>query len=162
MKRKITTLLLALVLVLSLLPSMAWAAVIEEGFGAEGTKFRYDTGTKTMTISGNGVIPFRDFGSVYYDFGFPISEVKKVVIKSGVTKIGDHAFHDFYSMTSITIPNTVTYIGKAAFDSCRSLSAVTLPTSLRTIDSSAFYQCYALKSIRSPRSAPVLSTSATV
>ena len=160
MKRKITTLLLALVLVLSVLPTPAWAAVIEEGFGAEGTKFRYDTGTKTMTISGNGVIPFRDFGSVYYDFGFSISEVKKVVIKSGVTKIGDHAFHDFYSMTSITIPNTVTHIGKAAFYYCRSLSAVTLPTSLRTIDSSAFYQCYALKSITIPAKVTGIGTGA--
>ena len=145
MKKRFLTLLLALVLVLSVVPSTAWA--ISESF-AEGTSFSYNSGT--LTISGSGSIPHREFGSVYYDFGFSLSEVKKVVIKSGVKVIGNHAFHDFYNMTSVTIPNTVTHIGNAAFYYCRSLSAVTLPASLRTIGSSAFYQCYALQSITIP------------
>ena len=54
MKRKIATLLLALVLVLSLLPTTAWAEVIEFTFGEEKTSFTYDSDTRTLTISGAG------------------------------------------------------------------------------------------------------------
>ena len=150
MKRKIFSMLLVLTMVLSLLPGTAWAAVYEESFGAEGTSFSFNTGTKTLTIYGNGVIPSRDFTSAYYGWGFSIKDVKKVVIKSGVTKIGANAFREFVNLTSVTIPNSVTSIGDSAFYYCRSLTSVKLPKNLKTIGSSAFTDCYALGSITIP------------
>lgn len=150
MKKRLVTLLLALTLVLSLLPATAWAVIYETGFGAEGTRFHYNTDTKIMTIYGDGIIPYRTFSSVYSTWGFPISEVEKVVIESGVTEIGNSAFRDFTNLTSVTIPNTVTHIGDYAFYRCRSLTSVTLPNSLRTIDDFAFYECYGLTSVTFP------------
>lgn len=152
MKKRFVTLLLVLTMALSLLPGTAWATVYEEGFGAEGTRFHYNTDTKIMTISGNGVIPYRTFASVYSTWGFSIKEVEKVVIKSGVTEIGNSAFRDFSGLTSVTIPDTVTHIGDSAFDYCRSLASVTLPKNLKTIGISAFYDCYSLTSITIPAS----------
>jgi hypothetical protein len=44
---------------------------------------------------------------------------------STFTNIGDYAFRDCTSLTSVTIPNSVTYIGREAFFQCSSLTGVT-------------------------------------
>ncbi len=46
------------------------------------------------------------------------------VIPDGVTSIGDYAFADCSSLTSITIPDSVTSIGSNAFAGCSSLKRV--------------------------------------
>ncbi|MBR2466818.1 MAG: leucine-rich repeat domain-containing protein [Clostridia bacterium] len=50
--------------------------------------------------------------------------VKDLVIPDGVTAIGDYAFYDCDSLTSIVIPDSVTTIGEEAFYSCDSLTSV--------------------------------------
>ena len=155
MKRKLFSFLLALTMVLSLFPATAWAEVIGFTFGEERTSFTYDTDTKTLTISGSGRIPSRDFdseGSAYSKFGFSVAEVEKVVIQSGVTRIGKQAFYKFTNLTSVTIPNTVTEIRGRAFYKCYALSSVTLPKNLKTIGYNAFDYCTSLKSITIPAS----------
>ena len=155
MKKKLMSLLLAAVMVFSLLPHTAWAEVYEHYFGEQGTSFHYDTDTKTLTISGKGIIPSRDFegeGSIYSHFGFSVAEVEKVVIKSGVTRIGKQAFFRFTNLTSVTIPDTVTEIRGFAFYDCTSLSSITLPKKLKTIGTYAFGNCTALKSLTIPAS----------
>ena len=42
-------------------------------------------------------------------------EIKKAVIKDGVTNSGDYAFYGCSGLTSITIPNSVTSIEAFAF-----------------------------------------------
>ena len=45
-------------------------------------------------------------------------KINKVVIKDGVTNIGDFAFYYCSSLTSVTIPNSVTSIGDWVFYGC--------------------------------------------
>ena len=47
-----------------------------------------------------------------------------------VIGIGDRAFLDCESLTSVTIPDSVTSIGFSAFDSCTSLTGIAIPDSV--------------------------------
>ena len=67
-----------------------------------------------------------------------------------VTSIGESAFRDYTSLTSITIPDSVTSIGRAAFESCTNLTSITIPDSVTSIGSSAFRACTSLTSITIP------------
>ena len=50
-----------------------------------------------------------------------------MVVPDGVTTIGDNAFHECSSLTSITVPNSVTTIESEAFRGCTSLVSITVP-----------------------------------
>ncbi|MEE0888933.1 MAG: leucine-rich repeat domain-containing protein [Bacteroidales bacterium] len=64
-----------------------------------------------------------------------------------VTAIGDSAFYDCRSLTTVTIPNSVTYIGDRAFKSCSSLTSVTIGNSVTSIGGAAFSGCSSLTSV---------------
>jgi len=55
-----------------------------------------------------------------------------------VTTIGDRAFNDCTSLTSVTIPEGVTSIGDDAFSLCVKLTSISLPKSLTSIGSWGF------------------------
>ena len=71
-------------------------------------------------------------------------------IPDSVTSIGDSAFSDCSSLTSITIPNGVTSIGISAFYECSSLTSITIPDGVTSIGDSAFSGCTGLTSITIP------------
>ena len=78
-------------------------------------------------------------------------KIKRVVIKDGVTSIGDRAFYGCSNITSVTIPNSVTSIGDYAFRDC-SITSVTIPNSVTSIGNCAFEYCIGLTSITIPNS----------
>ena len=75
-----------------------------------------------------------------------------ITIPNSVTSIAGYAFNGCISLTSITIPNSVTSIGMCAFRHCRSLTSITIPNSVTSIGGDAFYGCRSLTSIIIPNS----------
>ena len=75
-----------------------------------------------------------------------------ITIPNSVTSIAGYAFNGCISLTSITIPNSVTSIGMCAFRHCRSLTSITIPNSVTSIGGDAFYGCSSLTSITIPNS----------
>ena len=110
----------------------------------------------TLTISGTGDIP----GSGDAPWFSRSYEIKKVIIKDGVTNIGNKAFFDYPALTSVEIPNSVTSIGESAFFQCMRLTSVTIGNSLTRIGKRAFENCTALLSVEFPNSLTNIEESA--
>ena len=110
----------------------------------------------TLTISGTGDIP----GSGDAPWFSRSYEIKKVIIKDGVTNIGNNAFFDYPALTSVEIPNSVTSIGESAFFQCMRLTSVTIGNSLTRIGKRAFDTCTALLSVEFPNSLTNIEESA--
>ena len=157
MKKRIASILLAVMMIVTLLPlglvETAWAAtVVGSGdCGKNGDNVTWKlTSDDTLTISGTG-----DMADFEWD-GTPwcsvSSQVKSVVIKDGVTSIGDCAFGGCISLTSVSIPDGVISIGFAAFESCSLLTGVTIPNSVTGIGDYAFGYCSSLISVTIPGS----------
>ena len=70
--------------------------------------------------------------------------LSSITIPYGVTSIGSNAFYNSYSLSGITIPDGVTSIGNSAFSNCSSLSSITIPDGVTSIGSSAFSYCYGI------------------
>ena len=69
-----------------------------------------------------------------------------------IANIGDSAFDNYTSLTSITIPDSVTSIGNYAFLGCTSLTSITIPDSVTSIGDRAFRACVSLTSVTIPNS----------
>ncbi len=77
-----------------------------------------------------------------------------------VTAIGDDAFSNCTSLTSITIPDGVTSIGYGAFSGCTNLTNINIPEGITCINAAMFYGCSSLTSITIPNSVVTIYTGA--
>jgi len=64
-----------------------------------------------------------------------------------VTHLGEDAFSDCATLTSVVIPDSVTSIGGGAFRGCTSLTNVTIGNSVASIGNAAFAGCSSLTSV---------------
>ena len=122
--KKLCSVLLALAMVLSLMPtgacSLTASAMTEELY-----MYEVSDGSATIigvseNVSGALDIPLT-LG------GYP------------VTGVAEYAFYDCDTLTSIAIPESVVSIGDYAFYGCNSLALITLPDGLRNIGFYAFH-----------------------
>ena len=112
----------------------------------DGVTWSYNSNTGVLTISGSG--DMADYASSFSQPWYKErSNIKKVVVNSGVTSIGKYAFYYCRSMTSVSISSTVKSIGDYAFYTCDVLTGVTIPSSVKTIGESAFARCYEMTSL---------------
>ncbi len=128
--------------------------VTASGTCGDNLTWTFDGEMGTLTISGTGDM-YEYYNSSSSDnrpWGNYEDNIKKVVINSGVTIIGEYAFNSCNNLISVTIPNSVTTIGNSAFAWCNKLTSVTIPNSVSSIGDSAFAYCDALTSVTIPDS----------
>ena len=111
------------------------------------------------TLTYNGVLIISGTGDMedyYIDEPSPWNNkknnIKKLIVMAGVTSIGDDAFSECSSLTSVDIGNSVTSIGDWAFYYCSSLTSIIIPNSVTSIGEGAFFDCTSLTSITIPNS----------
>ncbi|MDE6473490.1 MAG: leucine-rich repeat domain-containing protein, partial [Clostridia bacterium] len=80
-------------------------------------------------------------------------------IPSSITSIGDSAFYDCRSITSIEIPSGVTSIGDYVFYNCSSITSIKIPSSVTSIGKRAFYNCSRLTKIEISSSVTIIGPS---
>ena len=144
-------------------------------------------GGQTLTISGTGAMPDFDFpnGNLapwwnYEALGMLTSfgnfklegELKKVVIKDGVTNVSNYALFFLPAATQVTLPDSVTSIGRYGIAMCskltglsipkgvtgigdfglagNGLTAITLPDGLQSLGRGAFDSCASLTNTTLP------------
>ena len=123
----------------------ASAEVSKATSGKCGENVKWSLKNGVLTISGSGAM---------YDYSYVYSPIEKrsditsVVIKSGVTSIGESAFMKCECLTSVTIPKSVKSIGGDAFCMCSSLTNINIPTSVKSIGGMAFNSTKWLKNQR--------------
>jgi len=89
----------------------------------------------------------------------PGGKAGSYAIPNSVTSIGDGAFYNCTSLTSVAIPNSVTSIGNGVFYNCTSLTSVTIPNNITNIGNRAFYDCASLKGVYFKGNAPGIGSS---
>ncbi len=67
-----------------------------------------------------------------------------------VTSIGESAFKNCTTMTSVIVPNCITSIKKEAFYGCREITSITIPEGITNIEDYTFYDCRSLASVIIP------------
>ncbi|MCM1246552.1 MAG: leucine-rich repeat domain-containing protein [Roseburia sp.] len=97
-----------------------------------------------LTIQGEGEIREKDFDEVVFH------DIKKIIIKEGITGIGDECFSYCTQLSSVELPESLSTIGQGAFEGCDNLEKINIPEKVGQIGKRAFFDCSSLKKIVLP------------
>lgn len=130
-KLRVLSAFLAVAMLLTLLPAAAFAAPAPE------SDFEYGVNQDTATIT-----KYKGAGGTV--------EIPATLGGYPVTGIGMHAFAEYTSLKSVSMPESMTWIGNGAFAGCTGLESVALPAGLKSIGENVFYSCTSLTSVVIP------------
>lgn len=120
------------------------------GSGRCGINLTWMLDNGTLTIKGKGEM------ENYHMLGnsppwYSVS-IERIIIKDGITNIGNVAFQSCWQLQRIEIPKSVVTIGFYALSYCTNLQDVKISEGLHAIAEGAFYGCTSLKKIIIPES----------
>ncbi len=103
----------------------------------------YDDGT--FIVEGNGkILPFSDETEIPYSQLFDESKVRTLIIRDGITEIGDYAFFGC-SAETVEIASTVKKIGNYSFYGMNNAENIVLSKKITSIGNGAFSCCEKLR-----------------
>lgn len=143
MRKKLTKLLLVLVLALTTMFAMATTANAEiVGSKAKGTVWEVNTDTGVLKIDVEGPMGSWTQGSQpWYKYRNYITELQ---FPSATSKITNYAFSDLVNLEKIEIPNSVEEIGDYAFLNCAGVKEVYIPISVANWGGFVFKDCVSI------------------
>ena len=146
--KKALVVLMAVMMVFTMMPGMAWATdaietssnessegnIVASGNcgaasnenGAASVTWKLST-DGTLTISGTGAM--MNYWSLKNDqrpWKANMTDIKKLVVEEGVTSVGQNAFQSCSTLESVALPKSLTTIVSGAFKNCTGLKTMTL------------------------------------
>lgn len=143
MKKRIASLLLAVLMTVTLLPTTVWA---ETTTGTCGDNLTWTLTDGVLTISGTGEMGDYTYNTVPWKG----MEITSAVIENGVTSICDYAFYKCTTLKTVSLPTSVAELGYSAFCGCAALEALTIPAGVTIIPTSFVENCTKLTEITIP------------
>ena len=144
--KRIVSLILCAVLVLGMVPSIAFAATtVASGTCGDNLTWVLDS-DGLLTISGSGAMTDYESSSTvpWYSNRESITDLS---LPQGLTSIGNFSFYNVDGLTGITIPDSVAIVGAYAFYDCDNLTTIIIPEGAINIGRYAFCQCQELTDV---------------
>lgn len=187
MKKRVVSLLMALMLLMSLLPTGVMAAGGDWTYapGAEEAPGTLTQGDIVLNVTANGtdltITGYQNIGSGAIDLTGTITDaeggsytittigesafescagLKSIVLPDGLTGINYNAFYNCTGLQSIHIPESVTFIGASAFRYCSSITSIVIPSGITTLNEDLFSGCDSLSLIVLPEGLKEIKSSA--
>ena len=113
---------------------MSQKAPSKMAYGADIAYSEPITNTTMANIAPDGSIKI-------FRWNLHFDEIKKVIIKEGVTGISDRAFKSCKQLSEVKIADSVRNIGQEAFYGCSSLKEISIPKNVESIGYRAFGSC---------------------
>lgn len=168
--KKLTLLLIALVLILVIPNIVSAATELTYTDTAQGIEWSYELDSddnvinlkcNTKTVTGTVTIPSTiddkivislSGGSSYQDGGVfqECIGLTEVVIPETITEIPQCAFYGCQGLETMIMPDTISAIRNGAFKGCAGLTTITLSKNILTIGENAFSNCTGLTTITLP------------
>ena len=123
-------------------------------FAVENTDTEYTSGDYSYTIKDDGTAEIAKYNGKETNITIPSKLDGKLV-----TSIGNYAFENYKTATSVTIPEGITTIGVSSFRFCEAMTSVSLPSTLTTIKNGAFSFCNVLDNVVVPDSVTTIEKS---
>lgn len=124
--KKFISLFLSLVMLLSITSGLTfnvYAATPTTGKCGENINWKYNSSSKTLTLSGTGAIDSfsDDDDSSYLERPWKeyFNDIENIKIEEGITSIGDYTFKNLGKINNIEIPKSLISIGNSAFEECK-------------------------------------------
>ena len=136
-KTKLTSLLLALCMVVAMLPS----------FTIDLTAFAAETATSNpsddweYSLNADGTATLTEYTGTATDVYIPSNITDDAGERISVTALGDGVFKNNTGINSATFGEGITTIGASAFEGATNLVCIVSPETLTTIGDRAFYGC---------------------
>ncbi len=133
--KQILSLALAVMLVLSLVPTVSAAEEIASGPCGENLTWSL-TGDGVLTLSGDGDMEYFEWEErPWIDY---LDQIQSVIVESGVTSLSQWAFEACENLTSVSLPEGLKKLDRDVF-AATGLTSIYLPASLEEFDAWSMY-----------------------
>ena len=105
-RKRLLSVLLAAVLLLGAVSLLPAAAAENKTSGKLGSNITWTFSKQTLTLSGKGAAEF-EFGADDYPWAEFKAQIKKVVVKEGVTSIQGGAFVGYSKLSALSLPKSM-------------------------------------------------------
>ena len=142
-KKRLLGILLSLVLMLTMMPALSLTAFATDvASGNCGSQGESDSSV-TWSLSDKGVLTINGTGAIMsgQPWGAYRDQIFSLVVREGITEIGERNFSGYSEMARVSLPSTLTKIGNEAFYRCNGVANIKVPDSVTEIGYRTFYEC---------------------